>query len=231
MWFFLACQANNTIVFSGEQVSRGDSTVFLQFCNDKTPETKMIFEALELAWEPKNCQQAWEVLSIKTSVDISRVPISDVHIFSGLYNLTTFMAYDNQISDISTLKNLTRLEELYVMSNQISDISTLYHFSQLRVARLDGNLISDISVLAKLPRLEIIGLDQNKIQDFTPLQVFEELKSLNTNFNPVDLSTCPPSGKGPKQLHKYCKRMRKNAGLDEGIEFQDPFDKTETQRE
>ena len=68
-------------------------------------------------------------------------------------------------------------------------------------------------------RLQIIGLDKNKIQDFTPLQGFDELKSLNTNFNPVDLDYCPPKGKGPKQLHKYCKRMRKNAGLDEGIEF------------
>ena len=231
LWLFWACQGGNSISFSGNVPSKGDETVFVQSCNAKSKEAQLIVESLDLEWDSKNCTRAWELVSTKTSIDISQVSISDLHIFSGMNNLSVFMASNNDITDLSPLKNLTRLEELYVMSNQITDISVLYNFSQLRIVRLDGNQISDISVFSKLYRLQIIGLDKNQIQDFTPLQGFQELKSLNTNFNPVDLDYCPPKGKGRKQLHKYCKRMRKNAGLDEGIEFQDPFDKNETQKE
>ena len=230
-WLFWACQGDVSISFSGSEPAKGDSTVFMQYCKEERSEVKLIFKALEVDWNTRNCQKVWGIVATKTSIDISQVDISDLQIFSGMTNLSVFMASSNNITDLSPLKNMSRLEELFVMSNNITDISVLYNFSQLKIVRLDGNQISDISVLSKLHRLQIIGLDKNKIQDFTPLQGFDELKSLNTNFNPVDLDYCPPKGKGPKQLHKYCKRMRKNAGLDEGIEFQDPFDKNETQKE
>ena len=216
-WLFWACQGDDSISFSGSEPAKGDSTVFMQYCKEERPEVKLIFKALEVDWNTQNCQKAWDIVATKTSIDISQVDISDLQIFSGMTNLSVFMASSNNITDLSPLKDMSRLEELYVMSNNITDISVLYNFSQLKIVRLDGNQISDISVLSKLHRLQIIGLDKNKIQDFTPLQGFDELKSLNTNFNPVDLDYCPPKGKGPKQLHKYCKRMRKNAGLDEGI--------------
>ena len=229
-WLFLCCQGDNSISFSGSSPSKGDSTVFIKYCREKRPEVQLIFEALEVEWNTKNCQKAWDLVSTKTSIDISQVDISNLQIFSGMTNLSIFMASSNNITDLSPLKDMKRLEELYVMSNNITDISPLYNFSQLKIVRLDGNQISDISVLSKLHRLQIIGLDKNQIQDFTPLQSFNELKSLNTNFNPVDLEYCPSGGKGPKQLHKYCIRMLKNAGIDPGIKFQDPFDKNETQR-
>lgn len=229
-WFFIACSNNDIITFDGEVPSRGDSKIFLDLCTQGTAESRLILRSLDLEWNPQNCIPAWERISTKTSVDISHVDISDLQIFSGCTNISIFMASNNNITDLSPLQNLTRMEELYVMSNHITDISVLYNFSQLQIVRLDGNQISDISVLSKLHRLQIIGLDKNQIQDFTPLQAFSELKSLNTNFNPVDLQFCPYQGKGPKQLHKYCIRMRKNAGLDEGLEFQDPFDKNETQK-
>lgn len=205
IFIFLAC-TQGTITMSGSVAPAGDGSIFLERCAQKDISAIL----LQQATKAHDCTQAWKILSSIDSIDISHVHISDLSIFSGMTNIKKFSAYDNNITDISPLASLDRMEELYLVSNKIVDISALVALRQLSVLRLDGNQVENIEILPKLKRLNRLGLDNNNIKDFSPISKLDDIQSLNTNFNPVDISTCPIEGPGPLQLHKYCKRMHKH---------------------
>ena len=205
LFILLSCQ-QPIAVFSGNIPSAGNPSIFLELCAQSDPQALV----LQQSTQKKSCEEAWGVLSTIDTLDISHVEISDLSILSGMTNLKSLSAYDNNITDVSPLVPLDRMEELYLVSNKISDISPLLALRQLSVLRLDGNQIESIDILPKLKRLNRLGLDGNQIRDFTPIGKLDDIQSLNTNFNPVDVEKCPVEGPGPKQLYKYCKRMHKH---------------------
>lgn len=192
--------------FSGQVPAAGDKTFFMAQCAQSDPQAMI----LKQSTQKQSCAEAWNVLSTIDTLDISHVDISDLRILSGMTNLKSLSAYDNNITDLTPLESLDRMEELYLVSNKIKDISPLLALRQLSVLRLDGNQVESIEILPKLKRLNRLGLDGNQIRDFTPISKLDDIQSLNTNFNPVDVDKCPVEGPGPKQLHKYCKRMHKH---------------------
>lgn len=206
MIFILLSCYEPTATFSGNVPSAGDDRVFMERCEQSDPQV----EILKRSVQKKSCAEAWQILSTIDTLDISHVDISDLTILSGMTNLKSLSAYDNNITDVSPLASLDRMEELYLVSNKIKDISPLLALRQLSVLRLDGNQVESIEILPKLKRLNRLGLDGNQIRDFTPISKLDDIQSLNTNFNPVDVDKCPIEGPGPKQLHKYCKRMHKH---------------------
>ena len=207
---FFACM-QSAVRVEGNAPPKGDPKPFIQACEAQDVTALALLKAIE----ETNCSKGWERLSRAERIDLTPLDNSPLGALSGMVNLKALTAYGNEISDLTPLKGLIRMEELYLVSNKIEDLSPLEDMTQLRFLRVDGNKIKDISVIQHFNHLEMIGFDQNEISDFRPLEKFELLQGLNTNFNPVDLRTCPVSGKGPPQLHKYCKRMRKNEGLPE----------------
>ena len=207
MWMslFVSC-SQPAVLLEGDVTSAGDPTPFIQACEAGEEAAVLLQESTK----QDSCQQAWDRISRAERIDISKVNISKLDIFSGMTNIKVFTAYENGIEDISPLQTLDRMEELYLVSNRISDISSLIHLRQLQVLRLDGNQVKDISVLPKLKRLNRLGLDRNQIEDFTPIIELDAVQALNTNYNPVDPERCPIDAGGPKQLKKYCKRMHKH---------------------
>jgi Leucine-rich repeat (LRR) protein len=205
IFIFLAC-SQPAVSISGLVPAAGDSTVFLARCTNGDPEALLLKEATQ----QQSCEEAWVRLSTIDAIDISHADISDLTVLSGMTNLKKISAYENNISDLSPIVTLDRVEELYLVSNKISDISPLLALRQLTVLRLDGNLVQNIDILPKLKRLNRLGLDKNQIRDFRPISKLDDIQSLNTNFNPVDIDKCPIEGPGPKQLYKYCKRMHKH---------------------
>ena len=205
IFIFFSC-SHSSITMDGSVSSDGDGTIFLSRCAQNDRQALLLKEATQ----KQTCAEAWNILSTIESIDISHVAISDLSILSGMTNLKKISAYDNNISDLTPLTSLDRLEELYLVSNTIVDISPLLALRQLSVLRLDGNKVENIEILPKLKRLNRLGLDNNNISDFTPISKLDDIQSLNTNFNPVDIEKCPIDGPGPTQLHKYCKRMHKH---------------------
>ena len=206
MIFFLFSCHEPIATFSGQVSPASDGTIFLDRCAQSDAQAMI----LKRSTQKQSCEEAWKVLSTIDTLDISHVDISDLRIISGMTNLKSLSAYDNNITNLSPLVPLDRMEELYLVSNKIKDISPLLALRQLSVLRLDGNLVENIEILPKLKRLNRLGLDGNQIRDFTPISKLDDIQSLNTNFNPVDVEKCPIEGPGPKQLHKYCKRMHKH---------------------
>ena len=206
MIFILISCSQPAITISGDVPSAGDSSVFFTRCTNNDPHALLLKEATQ----KKSCEEAWARLSTIDSIDISHAEISDLTVLSGMTNLKKISAYDNGITDLSPIVTLDRIEELYLVSNKISDIEPLLALRQLTVLRLDGNKVQKIDILPKLKRLNRLGLDNNEIRDFRPISKLDDIQSLNTNFNPVDLDKCPIEGPGPKQLYKYCKRMHKH---------------------
>ena len=202
---FLACQSSGVRIL-GDAPPLGTGKAYVQACGEQHPTAL----ALQKATGVQDCQASWKKLSRITQLDLTHGEISDLHPISSMENLQSLTAYGKSIEDLRPLSNLERLRELSLMVNSIEDIRPLSKLRQLRVLRLDGNRVSDISVLSKLYKLEKLSLDANQIQDFTPLAGLEAIQALNTNGNPVDPEKCPIEGDMPKQLRKYCKRMRKH---------------------
>ena len=220
--FIFACVRSEPVV-SGSAPSKGQGTHYLQLCEAKDATAV----ALMAATESKDCASAWAKLSTITDVNLTSVEqVSDLRALQDLENLKGLTAYGKGFSDLSPLSGLIRLETLYLVQNNVSDITPLEPLTQLRVLRLDGNAITDISTVKSLQKLEKLGLDDNQIEDFRPILELDRIQALNTNKNPVKMEYCPiHETKGPKQLRKYCKRMKKHFdGLTESSDLQDAID-------
>ena len=220
--FLLSCIRSEPII-SGSASAKGDGAHYLSLC-ERGDATALVLKA---AAEASDCPSAWQKLATVTAVNLTSVDtISGLEALRDMENLQSLTAYGKGIEDLSPLSGLIRMETLYLVQNNIRDISPLEPLTQLRVLRLDGNAVSDISVVLKLPKLEKLGLDDNQIEDFRPILELDRIQALNTNKNPVKMEYCPiHETKGPKQLRKYCKRMKKHFdGLSEGADLQDAID-------
>lgn len=206
--FLFGCQSclHQGAKLGGDVEPKGDQSFFVDACEAGDATALSMKEATG----ENDCLQAWERLSRSTFLDLSYADVSDLQAVRGMQNLTALSVYGKGISDLSPLSGLYYMEELSLMQNKIVDISPLERLVQLKLLHLDGNQIEDISVIANFNHLERLGLDDNYIQDFTPLVKLEAIQAMNTNDNPVDVNKCPVEGDMPKQLRKYCKRMRKH---------------------
>ena len=206
--FLFGCQSclHQGAKIGGDVQPKGDGTIFLQACEDGD----VTANSMKQATEEQDCSQAWDRLSRVTFLDLSYAEVSNLKAMQEMQNLKTLSVYGKEISDLSPLSELYYLQELSLMQNKIVDIQPLEKLVQLRLLHLDGNQIEDISVIANFNHLERLGLDDNYIQDFTPLAKLEAIQAMNTNDNPVDVNKCPSEGNIPKQLRKYCKRMKKH---------------------
>ena len=167
MIFILLSCSEPTATFSGSASSAGDSASSRNDANNQTHRWRF---SNALCKESRVRKHGRCCLPLTRTLDISHVNISDLTILSGMTNLKSLSAYDNDITDVSPLASLDRMEELYLVSNKIKDISPLLALRQLSVLRLDGNQVESIEILPKLKRLNRLGLDGNKIRDFTPIQ-------------------------------------------------------------
>ena len=220
--FIFACVRSEPVV-SGSASPKGEGTVYLQLCESKDATALALMAAVETA----DCTSAWAKLATVTDINLTPVEqVSDLRALQEMENLKGLTAYGKGFEDLSPLSGLIRLETLYMVQNKIQDIGPLEPLSQLRVLRLDGNAITDISTVKSLQKLEKLGLDDNQIEDFRPILELDRIQALNTNKNPVKMEFCPiHETKGPKQLRKYCKRMKKHFdGLSEPTDLQDAID-------
>jgi Leucine-rich repeat (LRR) protein len=221
IYLMFGCGSNG-VKLMGNQPAAGDSSHFIQSCRSSDKTAMSLVSATGKA----GCEAAWERLSTVTNIDFTNAEdFSTLHAIRGMTNLRVVTAYDNGISDLEPLSQLLWMEELYLLQNDITDLSSLHELTQLKVLRVDGNNISDITILSSLKKLEKLGLDDNQIEDFRPILELEYIQALNTNKNPVKMEYCPiDENKGPKQLRKYCKRMKKHFSGIEDDNLQDAID-------
>lgn len=223
IFVLFGCVSSQPII-SGQGSITGDGSTFIRLCEAQDATAV----ALKVAAESESCDSAWKRLATVTEINLTPVEtVSSLEALAGFESLENLTAYGKGISDLTPLSSLVRLESLYLVRNNISDITALEALTQLEVLRLDGNAITDISVLLKLQKLEKLGLDDNQIEDFRPILELERIQALNTNKNPVKMEYCPiHETKGPKQLRKYCKRMKKHFDGQEssGLDLQDAVD-------
>jgi len=205
--FFLACSSGG-IQLKGEADYVGNADRFVELCKMNEPTAIELKESTGRS----SCLEAGAALTQIRSVDFNHAKVETVNLapLEGLVNLERISAYSKNVTDLSPIAGLVGLKSLNLMGNSIADITPLEKLEHIKHLRLDGNSITDISVLAKLKKIERLGLDSNQIVDFRPLAKLSRLQDLNTNFNPVDLSICPTGDDINENLHKYCKKLKKN---------------------
>jgi internalin A len=120
-----------------------------------------------------------------TTLNLSYNRISDISFLGSLTNLTTLDLSFNQITDISFLGSLTNLTTLFIWENQITDISSLGSLTNLSILDLCINQITDISFLGSLTNLSILGLSSNQITDISFLCSLTNLTELYLDSNRI----------------------------------------------
>jgi internalin A len=120
-----------------------------------------------------------------TTLNLSYNRISDISFLGSLTNLTTLDLSFNQITDISFLGSLTNLTTLFIWENQITDISSLGSLTNLSILDLCINQITDISFLGSLTNLSILGLSSNQITDISFLGSLTNLTELYLDSNRI----------------------------------------------
>jgi len=120
-----------------------------------------------------------------TTLNLSYNRISDISFLASLTNLTTLDLSFNQITDISFLGSLTNLTTLFIWENQITDISSLGSLTNLTILDLCINQITDISFLGSLTNLSILGLSSNQITDISFLGSLTNLTELYLDSNRI----------------------------------------------
>jgi internalin A len=133
-----------------------------------------------------DAQEAEQILSRMTKLDLGRNQISDISSLGSLTNLTTLDLSGNRITDISSLASLTNLTTLNLCSNRITDISSLASLTNLTILNLKWNRITDISALRSFtPRVKKLNLNGNPIA----LSVLGEFahKRLTLSTRPIDV--------------------------------------------
>ncbi|MEG4352489.1 leucine-rich repeat domain-containing protein [Microcoleus sp. LAD1_D3] len=132
-----------------------------------------------------DAQEAEQILSSMTELDLSNTGISDISILGSLTNLSTLSLDCNQNTDISILGSLTNLTTLDLSDNQITDISFLGSLTNLSTLNLNDNKISDISILGSLTNLTTLYLGGNKISDISILGSLTNLTTLHLWGNEI----------------------------------------------
>ena len=106
--------------------------------------------------------------------------------------LTSLVAWGNQISSLAPLTNLTKLTEIRIGDNQhIQNLTPLAGLTKLTRLGLQGNNISDVTPLRNLVNLTWLRLARNPITDFSPLS------GLKASITDVDVTIPDPDTTRP----------------------------------
>ncbi|MEG4493440.1 leucine-rich repeat domain-containing protein [Microcoleus sp. D3_18_C4] len=132
-----------------------------------------------------DAQEAEQILSSMTELDLNNNRITDFSFLGSLTNLTTLHLDCNQITDIGFLGSLTNLTTLHLDCNQITDISFLGSLTNLTTLSLCGNQITDISLLGSFTNLTKLDLGYNQITDISLLGSFTNLTTLSLSYNQI----------------------------------------------
>ena len=125
-----------------------------------------------------------------TTLNASRLGITDPTGLEYATNLTHLYLRDNLISDIAPLAHLTNLRALSIGRNQITDLTPLSNLTRLTGLYIGDNLISDINPLAHLTNLRRLGMFRNQVTDITVLAGLVNLTYLRLAGNPIT-NPCP----------------------------------------
>ena len=122
-------------------------------------------------------------LSTLTSLHVAQSQVADLTGLEYATNLTSLVAWGNQISSLTPLTNLTKLTEIRIGDNQhIQNLTPLAGLTKLTKLGLQGNNISNVTPLAGLVNLTWLRLVRNPITDFSPLVTL-----VNVTDSDVDL--------------------------------------------
>jgi len=130
-----------------------------------------------------DAQEAEQILSSMTELNLGSNEITDISALGSLTNLTTLILNYNRITDISFLGSLTNLTTLILYHNRITDISSLGSLTNLTTLDLSYNQITDISSLGSLTNLTTLDLNWNQITDISFLGSLTNLTTLNLYGN------------------------------------------------
>jgi len=132
-----------------------------------------------------DAQEAEQILSSMTELDLRSNQISDISFLGLLTNLTTLNLNNNEITDISSLGSLTNLTTLDLGYSRITDISSLGSLINLTTLYLNNNQITDFSFLGSLTNLTRLDLGGNQITDFSFFGSLTNLTTLNLGINQI----------------------------------------------
>ena len=135
-----------------------------------------------------------------TSLHAPQAGISNLTGLEYATNLTSLVAWANQISSLTPLTNLTKLTEIRIGDNQhIQNLTPLAGLTKLTKLGLQGNNISNVTPLAGLVSLTWLRLARNPITDFSPLVTLVNMTDSDVNLPEPDttvpgVSISVPSG-------------------------------------
>jgi Leucine-rich repeat (LRR) protein len=130
-------------------------------------------------------EDAEKVLALRTTLDLSHTPVSDVSPLAGLTALEGLGLTHTQVSDVSPLAGLTHMEILDLSFAPVSDASPLAGLTALRVLNLSHTQVSDASPLAGLTALRVLSLSHTQVSDVSPLAGLTALRALNLSHTQV----------------------------------------------
>ena len=131
-------------------------------------------------------------LGTLTSFSAPRSQITNLTGLEYATNLTSLVAWGNQISSLTPLTNLTKLTEIRIGDNQhIQNLTPLFGLTKLTRLGLQGNNISDVTPLRSLVNLTWLRLVRNPITDFSPLS------GLKASITDVDVTIPDPDTTSP----------------------------------
>jgi internalin A len=119
----LALCGSGLSAYAAETRSGNSRRTFADWCRQKdslSPEAKHTVEVLLEKAETTECDEANQILSSLTELDLENYQIGDIKPLASLTNLTWIILSDNKISDIKPLASLTKLTGLYLSGNPIA---------------------------------------------------------------------------------------------------------------
>ena len=135
-----------------------------------------------------------------TSLHAPQAGISNLTGLEYATNLTSLVAWGNQISSLTPLTNLTKLTEIRIGDNQhIQNLTPLAGLTKLTKLGLQGNNISNVTPLAGLVSLTWLRLARNPVTDFSPLVTLVNMTDSDVDLPEPDttapgVSISVPSG-------------------------------------
>jgi hypothetical protein len=142
----------------------GTAHSFLNFCDEKKSQPgeiqKTVQALLNLA-ETASCEEAFQDLSKRTTLDLSHQNIS------SLWPLKDF-----------------RPVALILENNQIKDLWPISQMKSLLILNLKQNLVEDVIALSFLEELQNLDISHNQIGNLNPLKDLSNLKDISWEKNP-----------------------------------------------
>ena len=176
---------------------------FADWCKHKDSLSESARHTVEMLLEKagtSDCDEAGQVLSNLSRLNLYNNQITDITPLSGLTNLTALDLNNNQIADITPLSALTKLTYLTLENNQITDLNLSSELIANSTERVDrtraaaaiefayaalGKTSPKIIIFCKSPQAAITELNKSKfvIETADFCQYYKQLESGCRPFN------------------------------------------------